>query len=516
VVRVDLDTAAAVGWNTYDAARLTGSLDVPPGLILPVTTNAPGEENRVSYLALVGVHGVDSFTYQVTDCMSYGAPATVEVVLPTPAAAFESAPFLAVSVVVPSHGSYFVPVQVALDVPQAQGTFSLHETLRAGGAPITVELKGVRGALTGVKLLAGSASPTVSMASPNATLLSGNWTAHQVWNALGGVGDAELWLSNGGALTFRTLLSVLPRDPPLSCHPGSTLVTSGSDASYCLKCAAGTFEHEGRVCLPADAFHYIPNTGSTRADAVPCSVNDTDPTLRTQHSSILLLEGRVSVIPMERATSQMQCTCQPGAYSLISFEILDRIRNANSEASSVTINSAMYLAPDLFASPLDCRKCPEGAICEGNVLPPRARAGFGVLNAHGPEGHFSTAIGRQLAAGLDAFYPCLGEQRCAGSDLSNCDCLEGTLVTATRNSTLIFYQASRCNDGYLSGSPLCSLCDSNDGYVISLEECKSCDWPRVLYLIVAMVVVLTWFPFFTYVSEHFESLGTGPVIKLAT
>jgi hypothetical protein len=515
VVRVDLDTAAAAGWNTYDAARLTGALDVPPSIILPVTTNAPGEENRVRYQPLVGVHGIDSFTYQVSDCMSYGAPATVDVVLPKPAAAFESAPFFAVSVTVPRSMSQFAPMQVALDVPQIQGTTSLYEKLSAGGAPITVELKGVRGGLSAIELLTGLVSTTISMTRPNATLLSKDWTARQVWNAHGGVGDAELWFSNGGALTFRTLLSVQRREPPLSCRPGSIVVTRGADVS-CEKCAAGSFEHEGRVCLAADSFHYIPNPGSTREDAVPCSVNVTDPILRKQSSRLLLEEGQIRVIPTEGATSHAQCTCRSGAYSLISFEILDRYGGAAKDAASFNPYDPNGTIADLFASPLDCRRCPNGAICEGNILPPRARVGFGVLQAKGRAGNFSTAIGLQLAAGYNTFYPCLGEQRCSGSDLSDCDCLEGTLVTATHNRTVIFYQVSRCNEGYLSGSSLCSLCDSDDRYVSTLEECKSCDWPGVLYLIVAMVVVLTWFPFFTYISENFESLGTGPVVELAT
>jgi hypothetical protein len=64
VLRVDLDTAAATGWNNYDAAKLTGTLTFPRGLVQPNAHAPAGDENRVTYKPLKGVHGIDSFEFE--------------------------------------------------------------------------------------------------------------------------------------------------------------------------------------------------------------------------------------------------------------------------------------------------------------------------------------------------------------------------------------------------------------------------------------------------------------------
>ena len=97
--RLDFDTAAVPGWNTHDAVRVSGSLQFPPGMILPDSSAATSEINKVIYEPLDGVYGTDSFAYSVTDCLEYGAPTTISVELPTPRAALIARPFVAASVV---------------------------------------------------------------------------------------------------------------------------------------------------------------------------------------------------------------------------------------------------------------------------------------------------------------------------------------------------------------------------------------------------------------------------------
>jgi hypothetical protein len=224
---------------------------------------------------------------------------------------------------------------------------------------------------------------------------------------------------------------------------------------------------------------------------------------------------QVRVIPAEGAIYPFQCTCRSGAYSPLSFRNLDlHAAHHTGSVGRVNLNLMNITIALLMTAPLDCRRCPTGAVCGGNLLPPRAQPGYGVLT--GSDGNFAAGLQRQIMAGYDTFYPCAGEQRCSGGDLANCDCLGGRIVARTANgSTAFYYDAMRCNQGYLAHSPLCSLCEGPT-YVNTLQECKSCDWPGVLYLVITVTVVLTWFPFFTYVSEHFESLGTGPGIELAT
>ncbi len=77
VLRLDLDTAAAPGWNNFDAVRIEGFKHVPPRLVLPDTSAPAGEENAVDYTALSGIHGVDQFKYTLSDCVSTCEPAVV-------------------------------------------------------------------------------------------------------------------------------------------------------------------------------------------------------------------------------------------------------------------------------------------------------------------------------------------------------------------------------------------------------------------------------------------------------
>ena len=86
VVRIDFDTAAAPGWNMFDAVRVTGMLQLSPGDIIP---DANGT-SKVIYVPLPGAHGIDIFDVQVSDCLAYGSSTPVTVSLPAPARPFVS------------------------------------------------------------------------------------------------------------------------------------------------------------------------------------------------------------------------------------------------------------------------------------------------------------------------------------------------------------------------------------------------------------------------------------------
>jgi hypothetical protein len=66
----------------------------------------------------------------------------------------------------------------------------------------------VSGSLTSLELPMGSGPQTISMTSPTMTIVPSAWTAQPTWIANGGVGDAEIWLSNCGALTYRVKVRV--------------------------------------------------------------------------------------------------------------------------------------------------------------------------------------------------------------------------------------------------------------------------------------------------------------------
>ena len=93
VLRLDLDTTAAPGWNNIDAVQIFGYEHVPPRLVLPNISAPAGEENALDYTALSGIHGVDQFTYTLSDCISDSEPAVVTIELPEPDGALASAPY---------------------------------------------------------------------------------------------------------------------------------------------------------------------------------------------------------------------------------------------------------------------------------------------------------------------------------------------------------------------------------------------------------------------------------------
>jgi hypothetical protein len=143
ILRVDLDTVAAAGWNNYDAAKIKGTIGFPPGLILPNQAASAGQENQVAYMPPVGVHGNDTFQFSVTDCLAYGPSAPVQVALPMPAAAFVAEPYFSVSAVLPTSSATTVSMAVDLDVIQPNTFSSIYTLLDSTTANVHVELKGV-------------------------------------------------------------------------------------------------------------------------------------------------------------------------------------------------------------------------------------------------------------------------------------------------------------------------------------------------------------------------------------
>jgi len=77
LVRLDLDTKRVPGWNTYDAAKITGALDMPPGLVVDTS-------NRLVYVPMDGVHGVDRFEFSSSDCLGEGESVPYTIVIDPP------------------------------------------------------------------------------------------------------------------------------------------------------------------------------------------------------------------------------------------------------------------------------------------------------------------------------------------------------------------------------------------------------------------------------------------------
>ena len=221
IVRVDLNTALASGWNNFDAAKVFGSLEMPPGLILADSTDS--NLNKVAYTALPGMHGVDTFAYEVTDCLGYGAPTTMTVMLPEPATAFSAAVHKSFSVIV---NGTTTSIPTDLSVPIESGIFSLHELLR--------------GSATGVKVLCKGISGFTSFSIGGVVCESAGTTGAintRVWSAqpeviATGTGHAEVWLQkNESTITQRVQFHVCE---PM--HMAFIDTTNYGSASTCTSC----------------------------------------------------------------------------------------------------------------------------------------------------------------------------------------------------------------------------------------------------------------------------------------
>ena len=181
----------------------------------------------------------------------------------------------------------------------------------------------------------------------------------------------------------------------------------------------------------------------------------------------------VNVATQTGAISKLQCSCAPGTYhSAVAGKAQARVVSPEPDSSELvsdqvnttnvsslefyhitnSLNST-ELMPTVFSGDYSCLACPEGAECLGNLLPPVARPGYGVVPS------VSTA----------AFYECRNAAECPGPD---CDCLGGAHhidsvgISVTRPMT--------CGEGYVDGSNLCSECDRDAGYASSLGACKVC------------------------------------------
>ena len=134
-----------------------------------------------------------------------------------------------------------------------------------------------------------------------------------------------------------------------------------------------------------------------------------------------------------------------------------------------------------------------GAECKGHTLRPVAKPGWGVLNREddGKPGQHPV------------FHLCAQHARCAAGD-ARCDCLGGshdTSATLTDANAPIVHVLSRCGDGFVQGSALCSLCEPGRGKRDG--NCSKCSFAPSFYWIATLLYVLLWFPLLREVTTKY-------------
>ena len=526
-IRLDLDTAAASGWNNWDAAKLYGSETPTPGLVKP-NKALVGAENRVVYEPLPGVSGTDFFEYELTDCLNYGPATRVEFVLPVPSAPFTGGSYLALQKmendVFTTAGSATGSFTAKLDDPPEFGTYSLFELL--SGSDVDVTLNGVDG-VSSAKF--GSAS--LSAVRSTTVISSDDWSREltvEVEKTAGSAGPwlAELWLTcqscPSSALTYRVLVEVRT-----GCPPGSTLV-----GTVCTPCPIGKYQNND-VCVEVGPAYFAPAEGKTKDTLDGCPPYSKY--LDVIEEPAASLKDRVALQDKTGATSASNCICTAGAYLTAAATDAEYKGYASDGSSCVT------------------NQCKEGAFCVGsNDFPPIAAIGYGLLDpgsgdAPGSKAFVGCRFGgttcKTIADSIDAAkeesietgkkiewcylrrtadsapagagFPAAADAGstdpadanyldesdpkcfCTGGTfdkpLDCCDCIGGIHPLPYSGSSEI----ARCGPGYLDGSALCSLCDrtGDTKYALKANVCVECGGeaghiivPLVLFPIILLFI----------------------------
>ena len=269
---------------------------------------------------------------------------------------------------------------------------------------------------------------------------------------------------------------------------------------------AGTFEKNRRACIPADSYHYVAMSRATEADKRPCGENK-------QVVSISVIDGRVEpLLPMEGATTALNCTCMAGFYPFTTpWASAQPTAGPNASSTGAesgaegTVNHTVH-GPGASSS-LICKPCPAGASCRGGLFLPTARPGYAQLAPNSTDVQTYTRCGNANG--------CVGDP--ALDAASGCDCLGGLheSLVFSPNTTRHFDPAELvalgswhsyvCGSGYAEGSPLCSQCAPGYGRIGSkCWECSGWSGASPLY---ALLVVVVLYPFSGWLLTHLDSLG---------
>ncbi|KAK3263783.1 hypothetical protein CYMTET_27436, partial [Cymbomonas tetramitiformis] len=460
-IRLDLDTAAAPGWNNFDAMQMQGSFELPVGSVA-------SSEGRIKYIPAPGIHSVDGlavvdrFTYTVSDCLHQNLEgAEVQISIPKP-------DYGAGSTYLPARQTiYGLLTEVSEVNLQIKAIYDIILSLmQSAGGSYQVELAQVEimaahdgGDLGKVRLqtLGGRNIPLHQTNPSYATILQDCRYSHDVCAEADeysiikvNVTDRSfesaklhLWLSvmdqemDAQMATIRVELELLARCPSDSdpqfcadsvddcysmpgavydsdnkicidpCPPGSEpVITEG--VSTCETCPMGTYSPgNGMQCLPCEVGYEGYTTGM--AMCVPCSLGK----YAMNPGMTKCLECPDRTFTTDTGSRDVTaCICQTGYY---------RSDNRTGE---------------------ECFDCPFGGICVGGTYQPFADKGFWGDNS------FILEPGRELCEGGPdcgseydyAFTECRTAALCGGDCGLSCgddwefpDCNQGALL-ACRNS----------------------------------------------------------------------------------
>jgi len=181
IIRIDLNTSMVPGFNTYDAVKLIGTLELPPGLV-------EDSQNRVVYAPPKGIHGSEEVSFFSVECLSEGIERrqTFEIEIPE-SGKFSSNTF--------HEENHFPPSHLDQDfegIDFSDALNAIQEVLEVETTNIRVELKHVDVDINGIEI--GSRFDNISLNQPKISLPIG----------AKGSSKLEFWLTESSSnLTFR-------------------------------------------------------------------------------------------------------------------------------------------------------------------------------------------------------------------------------------------------------------------------------------------------------------------------
>ena len=405
LVRLDLDTEAASGWNGFDAIAAYGTTGLPTGLINPSTAASP---NRVMYTPTAGIHGPDYVAFKVTDCSdlsgtSAGITVTVE----------------------PPTGSFFEPF---VYVVTADGTYLSKGEVSAA----TLDLSAVHaelGDVTAIVEVWASDFNSVSLSSANSAISAGdairlNLTSSSasldldvvssdasrdviIGSEFATMSRLELWVydstdASDSPTTYRIMLE--------NCPFGFTaLLLSGSSERSCVSCAtiADGIDAGTLVLSSADSDNYQQICSSAAHAAYQCApgyffdLSDYTCISCTSGTFAAGVGVRDSCVPCPKAYYAPEAAmglclaCEFGSFTDFAGATACQScpAGATCDAVSLTVNPGMWLRdPDS----LDIHECPLGRVAcpGGNASDDSCNTGYaGVLCAVCQPGYILSAQG---------------------------------------------------------------------------------------------------------------------------
>jgi len=207
IIRIDLDTSMVPGFNSYDAMKLTGTLEFPPGLI-------KDSQNRLVYLPREGIHGSEEVSFFSAECFSEGAVRNHKLEIEIPdSGKFSSSAFYEENLFLFSQSNQ--EVKETIDFSPA--LYLIQEVLGVEPSNMRGELIHVDVNVSGVET--GLQFDNISLDQPEISLLI------EANNYL----KLEFWLTDSSSnLTFRLQYTFIP------CENGETTINVDGE-EFCSK-----------------------------------------------------------------------------------------------------------------------------------------------------------------------------------------------------------------------------------------------------------------------------------------